>query len=119
MNNRSFGTAGEDEAMRYLSKRGYTIICRNFRAGKMGEIDLIGRDGDTLCFIEVKTRSNDHYGTPAQAVSALKQATITRLAQVYMQRFGLFDQPVRFDVVALMMDREGKVKDIELLKNAF
>ncbi len=119
MNNRDFGTVGEQEAMHYLAKRGYTILCRNFRVGRMGELDLIGRDGDILCFIEVKTRSNDHFGTPAQAVTSLKQATIKRLAQVYIQRFGLYDLPVRFDIVALMMDRKGKIQDIQLLQNAF
>lgn len=119
MNNRAFGTLGEQEAMGYLLKRGYTILCRNYRVGRMGEIDIIGKAGETLCFIEVKTRSNNHYGTPAQAVSSLKQATITRLAQVYMQRYGLFDLPVRFDIVELMMNRDGQVQDIQLIQNAF
>ena len=119
MNNRVFGAKGEEEASNYLSERGYTILYRNFRAGRLGEIDIIGKDAGTLCFIEVKTRSNDRYGTPAQAVSAQKQYTIARLAQVYMQRYGIKDIPVRFDIVELLMDRDGRVRNIELIKNAF
>ncbi|MCX7774100.1 MAG: YraN family protein [Clostridia bacterium] len=119
MNNRAFGTLGEKEALRYLTSKGYTILCSNFRVGRMGELDLIGKEGDTLCFIEVKSRSSTQFGTPAQAVSYSKQATITRLAQVYMQRYGYHDVPVRFDVVEVMMGREGQVQDIELIRNAF
>jgi putative endonuclease len=119
MNNREYGTLGEEEASGYLAGRGYKILFRNFRVGRMGEIDIICKDGETLCFVEVKTRSNDHYGTPAQAVSVSKQSTITRLAQIYMQRFGIRDMPVRFDVVEIMMDRERKISAIRLIQNAF
>lgn len=119
MNNRAYGTLGEEAAGAYLTKHGYKVICRNFRVGRMGEIDIIGKDKETLCFIEVKTRSSNIFGTPAQAVSAKKQATITKLAQIYMQNHRFFDTPVRFDVMELMMDRTGKVQDIQLIKNAF
>lgn len=119
MNNRAYGTLGEKEAGTYLKEQGYKILTRNFRVGKMGEIDIIGKDGDTLCFIEVKTRSNRSFGTPAQAVSDQKQATITRIAQIYIQNNKYYDVPVRFDIVELMMDRTGNVKDISLIKNAF
>jgi putative endonuclease len=119
MNNRTFGSKGEQEAMRYLSEHGYSIIYRNFRAGRMGEIDLIGKDGDTICFIEVKTRSSVRYGVPAEAVSYTKQATITKVAQVFMQRYNYLDVPVRFDVAELLMDRNGQVQEIRLIKNAF
>lgn len=119
MNNRAYGTLGEEAAVAYLDKYGYKIITRNFRVGRMGEIDIIGKDGDTLCFIEVKTRSNYSYGSPAQAVSSHKQATITRIAQIYMQDNRYYDEPVRFDIVELMMDRAGNIKDITLIQNAF
>lgn len=119
MNNHDFGTQGEQEAASYLCKHGYTILYRNFRVGRMGELDIVGKEGDTLCFIEVKTRSNKKFGTPAQAVSASKQSTIMRLAQVYMQRYSIKDIPVRFDIVELMMNRDGMVQNIELIQNAF
>ncbi|MGI6084797.1 MAG: YraN family protein [Acetivibrionales bacterium] len=119
VNNRAYGTLGEEEAGAYLNEKGYRILTRNFRVGRMGEIDIIGKDGDTLCFIEVKTRSNYSFGTPAQAVSKQKQTTMARIAQIYMQNNGYLDVPVRFDIVELMMDREGNISDITLIKNAF
>ena len=119
MNNRAFGAQGEREAASFLAKQGYTILCRNFRAGRMGEIDIIALDGEMLCFIEVKTRSGDRYGTPSEAVSARKQSTIRRIAQIYMQRSSISDKPVRFDVAELMMDHGGRIRDIGLIKNAF
>lgn len=119
MNNCEFGALGEKEAMRYLVSNGYDILSRNFRVGRMGELDIVGKDGDAICFIEVKTRSSTRFGTPAQAVVGSKQATIKRLAMVYLQRCNLADSPVRFDVVELLMDREGNVKEFQLIKNAF
>jgi len=119
MDNRAYGALGEEAAAAYLVRQGYKIIARNFRAGRMGEIDIIAKDGDTLCFIEVKSRSSYSFGTPAQAVSIQKQAAITRIAQVYMQDNRYCDVPVRFDVVELMMDREGNIKNISLIQNAF
>lgn len=118
MNNRAYGALGEEAAAAYLDKQGYRILIRNFRVGRMGEIDIIGQDGDTLCFIEVKTRSGFGFGTPSQAVSSKKQATIKRIAQIYMQNHRYYDA-VRFDVVELIMDRSGSIKDIVLIQNAF
>lgn len=119
MNNRAYGAIGEDAAVAYLNKHGYKVLCRNFRVGKMGELDIIGMENGTLCFIEVKTRSNEMFGTPAQAVSVKKQATIVKLAQIYMQNHRYNDIPVRFDVMELMMDRTGGIKDIQHIQNAF
>lgn len=119
MNNRDFGLRGEEEAVNFLIKKGFKILCRNYRVSRMGEIDIIARDGETICFIEVKTRSNDNFGTPSMAVSFSKQASIRRLAQVYLSKFNLFDCPVRFDVVELMMARNGLVQSINHIPNAF
>lgn len=119
MNNRVYGALGEEAAASYLTKQGYKVICRNFRAGRMGEIDIIGMDNDTLCFIEVKTRSSKMFGTPAQALSRRKQATLVRLARVYIKNNRYMNTPVRFDVMELMMDRTGRIQDMQLIKNAF
>lgn len=119
MNNRDFGSRGEDEATDYLIKQGYRILSRNYRVGRLGEIDIIGQDGETICFIEVKTRSSESFGTPAQAVSPSKQAYIRRLAQIYLSRNDLLDSPVRFDVIELMMARNGLVRSMNHIKNAF
>ncbi|MGI6050496.1 MAG: YraN family protein [Acetivibrionales bacterium] len=119
MNNRSFGTLGEERAKEYLEHKGYRILDCNYRVGRLGEIDIVARDNDTLCFIEVKTRSNNRFGTPAQAVMPQKQATIIKIAQIYMQKYKYYDIPVRFDIVEIFMDREGNTRDVNLLKNAF
>jgi len=119
MNNRHLGSIGEKIASRYLEENGYRILARNFRAGKIGEIDIIGWDGDFLCFIEVKSRTNNRFGTPAEAVSPAKQATIRRIAQIYMQKYGFSENPVRFDVVELNMTKDYEPKNIQILKNAF
>ena len=119
MNNRTYGDLGEETAAAYLARKGYRIITRNFRVGRMGEIDIIARDGDTLCFIEVKTRSSFSFGSPAQAVSGQKQATIRRIAHFYMQNNRYYDVPVRFDIVELLMDREAILKTLHLFKMHF
>ena len=119
MNKRAFGDQGEKEASEYLIKKGCTILCRNFRIGRMGEIDIILRDGGTLCFVEVKTRTSTLYGTPSEAVSFKKQATIRRIAQLYMQRFYIADEPIRFDIVEVFMDRDGRLLDVSHILNAF
>jgi putative endonuclease len=119
MNNRDFGTRGEDFTASYLTKLGWTILARNFRAGRLGELDIVARDGEYLAFVEVKTRSGNQYGTPGEAVSYAKQANIRRLAQAYMERYKLHNLPVRFDVAELLMDRDGTIRDINLIKNAF
>ncbi len=119
MNNRTYGTIGEDAAVAYLNKHGFKILNRNYRVGRMGELDIIGMTNGTLCFVEVKTRSNNMFGTPAQAVSVKKQATIVKLAQIYMQNHQYDDIPVRFDVIELMMDRTGMIQDIQHIQNAF
>lgn len=119
MNNRDFGTKGEDLAAHYLQSEGWNILARNFRVGRMGELDIVAKDGEYISFVEVKTRSSTLYGTPGEAVSFSKQATIRRLAQAYIERHKLYDSPVRFDVIELHMDRNGRVRDISLIKNAF
>ena len=119
MNNRQFGTIGENIASKHLEEKGYRIITRNFRVSRIGEIDIIGWDGEFLCFIEVKARTNNHFGTPADAVSPSKQATIRRIAQLFMQQYRYFENPVRFDVVELIMTRNLEAKSIQIMKNAF
>jgi putative endonuclease len=113
MNKRAIGTKFEQEAADYLKKNGYQILDQNFRC-RMGEIDLIGKCEEYLCFIEVKYRSGLAKGYPAEAINYNKIQRITRTAQFYM----LFhkipqDTPCRFDAVVILEN------DIELIKNAF
>ncbi|MCX7921840.1 MAG: YraN family protein [Clostridia bacterium] len=121
-NKRSFGNAGEKIAIDFLIKNGYSILAHSYRVGRLGEIDIIARENEYLCFIEVKARSSTLFGTPSEAVSRKKQATIIKLAQIYMSNNALSDSNVRFDVVEVIVNKSKEttnVKEINLIRNAF
>ncbi len=113
MNKRKEGTRYEDMAAAYLTDLGYRIIARNYRC-RMGEIDLVAREGKYLVFAEVKERSSGFRGYGSESVDRRKQDRILRTARYYMMRERI-DQfmPVRFDVVTI--DRGN----IRLIRNAF
>lgn len=111
------GQSGEETVAGYLEKIGYTILIKNYRC-KIGEIDIIARDGADLVFIEVKTRSSLAYGSPAAAVTTRKQRQITRAAQWYLAEQQLFDSPARFDVISVLRGKTNLQK-IEHINNAF
>ncbi len=109
------GKKGEKIARLFLEKQGYKIIVVNFRT-KSGEIDLIAKDGETLVFVEVKTRSSGQFGSPLDAMTFHKCRQISKVALEYLLKNGDVDQPARFDVVAV---RPGAAKEVELVTNAF
>lgn len=112
-NNREIGSRFEEMAAAYLRNTGYVILERNYR-NKLGEIDIIARDGRTLVFVEVKYRINLEKGDPAEAVHGQKQRKIRNVAKMYLyqQQLGE-DIPCRFDVVAILGS------DIRLIRDAF
>jgi len=103
------GVLGEDLAADYLTTRGYTILARNYRKNT-GEIDIIARDGDYLVFIEVKTRTNLLFGQPYEAVTLRKQAQISRVALGYITINKLHNQAMRFDVISVLIQANGKTE---------
>jgi putative endonuclease len=107
------GRLGEDLAARHLQQQGYVIIARNVRFS-FGEIDIIAQQGETLVFIEVKTRRSHSFGSPFDAVTPRKQQQLIKLAQAYLQGQ---ERLVRFDVVAVMLAKESVT--VEVLRNAF
>lgn len=109
------GQTGEDLAVCYLENQGYTIVERNYRK-RIGEIDIIARDGECLVFIEVKTRSNRRFGSPFDAVDFRKQQQISRVALAFMTQHRFGEVPVRFDVIGVHLEESPRV---ELIKNAF
>jgi len=115
-NTHILGHEGEQAAREYLEKQGYFIIESNYRC-PVGEIDLIARDNDVLCFVEVKTRRTPRYGTPLETVTAEKQRRISRVALHYLQKRHLEHTDARFDVVAVGVDH-GKLH-CELIRDAF
>ncbi len=90
------GRFGEQEACRYLEHLGYGILMRNYHS-RYGEIDLIAQDGDTVVFVEVKTRRDASFAESAQAVGASKQDKLRKTALCWFAEFG--EQPARFDVI--------------------
>lgn len=102
MNRRALGTQYEHIAEEWLRQQGLEILARNFRA-RSGEIDLIAREDGTLVFVEVKYRSNDSKGDPAEAVGWQKQSRIRNTARYYLYRNDYAEEtPCRFDVVAIL-----------------
>ncbi len=96
------GREGEAVALRYLKKKRYRILETNYRT-PLGEIDIVARDGDTVVFVEVKTRSSLVFGHPFEAVTRQKRERMKRLALYYMKVNGLLDERGRFDVIALYL----------------
>ena len=96
------GKIGEDLAAKYLNNLGYTIIDRNFVA-KQGEIDIIARDKKEIVFIEVKTRTNDLYGKPIEAVNIPKQKHLKRTVKYYLYSKHLENEFVRLDVIEVYL----------------
>ena len=117
MTQKELGDYGEDMAADYLQGRGYYVIERNFK-NKLGEVDIIAKDKGTLCFIEVKTRESEEFGSPFEYVTPAKQKQIAKMAISYFQLKDLDDVRARFDVVAVTLDKDSS-QQIKLMKNAF
>ena len=112
-----FGDRGERAAARYLQRLGYRILARQSRS-RVGEIDLIALDGETIVFVEVKTRSSHAAGHPTEAVHTAKQQQLTRAALVWLKQHRLLQARGRFDVIAITW-QEGTAPQIQHYKNAF
>ena len=99
VNKRQTGTSYEIKAEEYLIKKGYKILERNFR-NRSGEIDIIAKDGEYFCFIEVKYRTTNDFGSPFEAVDYRKQNQIRKMARYYLMRNKLSEWTAcRFDVI--------------------
>lgn len=112
------GPQGEQLAARFLQKLGYRILARGHRQ-RLGEIDLVALDGQTLVFVEVKTWRAGDRGDPALAVDARKQDKLTRAALTYMKRRRLLQQAARFDVISIVWDGANGQPTIRHFINAF
>ena len=111
------GERGEALAWNFLRKQGYELLERNFRT-RFGEMDVIARKDGSLVFIEVKTRRNERFGIPAEAVDWRKRQKLTRVAQAYLQTHRLENQAARFDVLSVTWD--GTTEPVFfLLEDAF
>jgi putative endonuclease len=112
------GRRGEEAAYFYLRQHGYVIIARNYRSPRSrSELDMVGWDDTTLCFIEVKTRSMRGVMPAETAVDAEKQRDLSRVAREFLRKVK-GDPPFRFDIVSVYVE-PGAEPDIELFRNAF
>ena len=110
------GRTGEQAAVDFLKNRGYSIISTNYR-NRLGQIDIIAKDRNAICFIEVKTRGSARFGRPDEAVGFLKQRKISRVALMFLKQNKLLNYPARFDVISISYpDMQPR---IEMIKNAF
>jgi putative endonuclease len=122
MTNYEFGKAGEQIAVDYLVNTGFTILDRNFRSGRYGELDIIATENEYICFIEVKTRTSSAFGTPAEAVGLSKRHKIRALAWIYLKQKGMGERCMRFDIVEVTGKKSatGIIREnINLIRSAF
>lgn len=110
------GRSGEDLAVEFLKKSDYKILVRNYR-NYTGEIDIVACDKETIVFVEVKTRTCEKYGFPAEAVSGFKRRQISRTAIMYLKENNLLQKNARFDIISIL--RLPQNEKIDLIKNAF
>ncbi len=115
--NLNLGKAGEQDAVRFLKNKGYKLLRQNYKT-KLGEIDIVAQDRETLCFIEVKTRSSFMFGNPAEAITHVKQRKLSQLALLFLKKHNLIGKKARFDVVTVMHSK-NKALDFKLIKDAF
>jgi putative endonuclease len=112
------GARGEKLAAQFLRGHLYKILYRNFRDRTGGEIDIVCRDGDTLVFVEVKTRGSEEFGRPVEAVDRQKQLRISKGGLAWLRMLDNPDIVFRFDVVEVLLPNEGEPR-LELIQDAF
>ena len=113
---KKLGIEGEDRAVTFLKKKGYSILTRNYRT-PFGEIDVIARDGSTIVFVEVKTRKDDLFGYPFEAVDKRKKLKMKKSALLFLKKQKK-QSPARFDVLSIFSADSGGM-EIEHFKDAF
>jgi putative endonuclease len=114
---RRLGAFGERLAAAHLEAKGYRIRARNFRC-REGEIDIVAEDGDTLVFVEVRTRRGDALGGPAESVTAIKEARLVAVATAYVQTLSEPPADQRIDVVAVQLSPAGRLLAIDHIEGA-
>lgn len=114
----TLGQRGERLAARWLRKQGYIIVAGG-RRSRYGEIDIVAVEGETIVFVEVKTRQSHDKGHPAEAVDGRKQEHIARSALAYLREHHLLEYRARFDVIAITWPAKAKRPQLQHFKNAF
>ena len=117
MRRKDTGILGEKLAKDFLRKRGYRIRETNYRCSE-GEIDLIAEDKDCLVFVEVRTKTSLEFGSPEESITPTKKKRLRTVASRYLQTHDNLPRLWRIDVVAIELDKRGKLSRIELIESA-
>ena len=117
MKRKDLGNLGEKIARDFLQNNGYIIIETNYRC-REGEIDVIARREETLVFVEVRTKQSRRFGTPEESITSTKMQRLRAVAAHYGQHRENLPLSRRIDVLAIQMERSGRVSRIELIENA-
>ena len=112
MKRHHIGAWGEKIASQHLVAKGYQILARNWRTQE-GEVDLVAQDGETVVFVEVKTRTSKDFGWPEESITAAKRRRLQRSALAYLSDQDLMDVLWRIDVIAIDRNRSGGVERLE------
>lgn len=118
MNNKNLGNFGEQIALKFLQKQGYTILHTNFRT-RRGEIDIVALMDNVLTFVEVKTRKNEIFGRASEAVTIAKQKVIRLVATCYIQKYFCSEQSIQFDILEVYLRADNSVDNINHIPQAF
>ncbi len=109
---RNFGRRGEDLAHRYLRRNGFTVVARNWRPPQGGgELDIVAWEGETLVFVEVKSRTSGEWSAPERDIDAEKISALRRAARDYVRRSGADESRTRFDAVSITGDAITHLRD--------
>jgi putative endonuclease len=119
ISNQDIGLWGEKQAERALKREGFKIVDRRVRVGQRDELDIVARDGEVLVFVEVKTRKNEEFGRPADAVDRGKRRVTSRAAIRYLRQLRKPDVLFRFDVVEVIGEMDDAAPDVRHIRNAF
>jgi len=115
---RILGRQAEDIALVFLKKRGFKIIDRNFRC-RLGEIDIVAVDGREFVFVEVRSSNNSMFNDPSESITGFKINRLRNLALFWFNVHNAQDYRMRFDVIAIVFNREAKGVEINHIKAAF
>lgn len=116
MTNKSIGKYGEEKAQKFLIKKGYKILETNFRYSKMAEIDIIASFKNTLHFIEVKTRTQETFGTPFDAITHQKLKSIYLASRYYLSKTDRKYSKIQIDAIGILINKDGNCK-IDFIEN--
>jgi putative endonuclease len=112
----ALGRRGEDLAVAELTRRGYEIVTRNWRC-RVGEVDIVARRDQAWYFVEVRTRRGREFGTPEESLTPAKQRRMIKVALIYLGAHGLNDVDWRIGLIAVEMDRAGKLLRLEVYES--